>query len=145
MKNIQCRMVEWFTNYELEGVWKEVSMAWSRYCASILLKELRKTTNILSQYSRSYVQDSKQASSEYKYGALYLPSTRWPVSSSFYKLGSIYHFRKYGISYTHYFWTNIRFLDIIHRPVTQTVFCLRLQVKPSQLGPIDRASPCLRT
>jgi hypothetical protein len=24
-------------------------------------------------------------------------------------------------------------------------FCLRLQVKPTQLGPVDRASPCLRT
>jgi hypothetical protein len=45
------------------------------------------------------------------------------------------------------------FLDIIHRPVlskiivlfifqnnvSETEFCLRLQVKPTQLGPIDRA------
>jgi hypothetical protein len=27
--------------------------------------------------------------------------------------------------------------------VSETGFCLRLQVKPTQLGPIDRASPCL--
>jgi hypothetical protein len=47
-------------------------------------------------------------------------------------------------------------LDIIHRPlfikkhrpvyfskhnVSETEFCLRLQIKPTQLGPIDRASP----
>jgi hypothetical protein len=51
------------------------------------------------------------------------------------------------------------FLDIIHRPVfiqntvlfifqnsvSETGFCLRLQVKPTQLGRIDRASPSLRT
>jgi hypothetical protein len=52
------------------------------------------------------------------------------------------------------------FLDIIHRPafilntvlfilqkheVSETGFCLRLQVKPIQLGPIDWASPYLRT
>jgi hypothetical protein len=51
-------------------------------------------------------------------------------------------------------------LDIIHRPViiwkycpvyfskhnvSETGFCLRLQVKPTQLGPINRASPYLRT
>jgi hypothetical protein len=50
------------------------------------------------------------------------------------------------------------FLDIIqclvlskNRPVyfskhnvSETGFCLRLQVKPTQLGPIDRDSPCLR-
>jgi hypothetical protein len=29
--------------------------------------------------------------------------------------------------------------------VSETGFCLRLQVKPTQLGPIDRASPYLRT
>jgi hypothetical protein len=28
--------------------------------------------------------------------------------------------------------------------VAETGFCLRLQVRPTQLGPIDRASPCLR-
>jgi hypothetical protein len=52
--------------------------------------------------------------------------------------------------------TNIMFLDIIHwssclylkhRPVyfpkhsvSETGFCLRLQAKPTQLGPIDKAS-----
>jgi hypothetical protein len=29
--------------------------------------------------------------------------------------------------------------------VSETGFCLRLQVKPTLLGPIDRASPYLRT
>jgi hypothetical protein len=61
------------------------------------------------------------------------------------------------------FWISymfIIFLDIIHRPVfmykhcpvyiskhsvSETGFCLRLQVKPTQLGPIDRAGPYLRT
>jgi hypothetical protein len=53
--------------------------------------------------------------------------------------------------------TNIMFLDIIHRPdfiwnqrpvyfskhnVSETGFCVCLQIKPTQLGPIDRASPC---
>jgi hypothetical protein len=44
------------------------------------------------------------------------------------------------------------FLDIVRRPVyifkhnvSETDFCLRLQVKPVQLGPIARASPYLRT
>jgi hypothetical protein len=39
------------------------------------------------------------------------------------------------------------FPNIIHRPViylkrnvSETGFCLRLQAKPTQLGPIDRAS-----
>jgi hypothetical protein len=55
--------------------------------------------------------------------------------------------------------TNIMFLDIIHRPVffykylvyitkhniSETGFCLHLQVKPTQLGQISRASPYLRT
>jgi hypothetical protein len=51
-------------------------------------------------------------------------------------------------------------LDIIHRPVfiqkhrhdyiskhnvSETGFCLRLQVEPTRVGPIDRASPHLRT
>jgi hypothetical protein len=51
------------------------------------------------------------------------------------------------------------FLDIIHPPVyiykhrsvyitkhnvSETGFCLRLHVKPTQLGPLDRASPYLR-
>jgi hypothetical protein len=41
---------------------------------------------------------------------------------------------------------------IVHRPVyylrrnvTETGFCLRLQVKPTQLGPINRASRFLLT
>jgi hypothetical protein len=29
--------------------------------------------------------------------------------------------------------------------VSETGFCLRLQVEPTQLGPIDRATPYLRT
>jgi hypothetical protein len=52
------------------------------------------------------------------------------------------------------------FFDIIHRPlfiqkprpvyfpehnVSETGFCLRLQVKHTQLGPIDRANPYLWT
>jgi hypothetical protein len=48
--------------------------------------------------------------------------------------------------------TNIMFQDIIHRPVfiqkhkvSETGFCLRLQVERTQLGPTDRASPRLRT
>jgi hypothetical protein len=44
------------------------------------------------------------------------------------------------------------FSDIIHRlvhflkkhNVSETGFCLRPQVKPTQLDPIDRASPYLR-
>jgi hypothetical protein len=47
----------------------------------------------------------------------------------------------------------IVFFNIIHRPVflfkhanvSKTGLCLRLQVEPTQLGPIDRASPYLRT
>jgi hypothetical protein len=45
---------------------------------------------------------------------------------------------------------NIMFLDIICRlvyiskyDVSETGFCLRLQVNPNQMGPIDRASPYL--
>jgi hypothetical protein len=45
------------------------------------------------------------------------------------------------------------FLDIIHclvhflknHNVSETGFCLHPQVKPTQLDPIDRASPYLRT
>jgi hypothetical protein len=44
------------------------------------------------------------------------------------------------------------FLVIIHRPVyitehnvSETGFSLRLQMEPTQLGPIHRASPYLRT
>jgi hypothetical protein len=43
-------------------------------------------------------------------------------------------------------------LDIIHRPVfylehnvSETGFCLRLQVEPTKLGPKDEASFCLRS
>jgi hypothetical protein len=43
------------------------------------------------------------------------------------------------------------FLDIFRRPVyiskcnvSETGFCLRLQGKPAQLGPIDRVSPYFR-
>jgi hypothetical protein len=46
----------------------------------------------------------------------------------------------------------IAILDIIHRPVfclkrdfSETEFCLRLQVESTQLGLIDKASPCLHT
>jgi hypothetical protein len=45
--------------------------------------------------------------------------------------------------------TNIMFLDIIQRPVyisknvSETGSCLHLQVKRTQLGPINRASPYL--
>jgi hypothetical protein len=50
----------------------------------------------------------------------------------------------------------IVFLDIIHRPVIflllllfhnipETEFCLCLQIKHTQLGPIDGASPYIRT
>jgi hypothetical protein len=46
----------------------------------------------------------------------------------------------------------ITIMDIIHCPVfyskhnvSETAFCLNLQVEPAQLGPIDRASFCLRT
>jgi hypothetical protein len=48
--------------------------------------------------------------------------------------------------------TNIMFLGIIHRPVhiskhkfSETGFSLRLLVKPTQLGQINRASRYLRT
>jgi hypothetical protein len=47
---------------------------------------------------------------------------------------------------------NIIFLDIIHRPfyllkhnISETGFCLHVEVKPTQLGPVNRASPYLRT
>jgi hypothetical protein len=51
------------------------------------------------------------------------------------------------------FWTLSMVLSLSkNRPVyfwkhnvSKTGFCLRLQVKPTQLGPIDRASPYLRT
>jgi hypothetical protein len=43
------------------------------------------------------------------------------------------------------------FLDIIHHlsvikdTTFQSGFCLRLQVKPTMLGPVNGASPCLWT
>jgi hypothetical protein len=52
--------------------------------------------------------------------------------------------------------SNIMFLDTIHhlclkhhpvyfsKYVSETGFCLRLQEEPTQLGPIDRASPYLQ-
>jgi hypothetical protein len=40
--------------------------------------------------------------------------------------------------------TIIVFLDVIHRPVSETGFYLCLQVEPTQLSPLDRASPYLR-
>jgi hypothetical protein len=52
------------------------------------------------------------------------------------------------------FWTLAIVLIVClkHRPVfiqkhnvSKTGFCLRLQVTPTQIGPIDRASPYLRT
>jgi hypothetical protein len=50
-----------------------------------------------------------------------------------------------------YIYITITILDIIHRPVfyltykvSETSFCLRLQVEDPQLGPTDRASLCLR-
>jgi hypothetical protein len=50
-----------------------------------------------------------------------------------------------------YLCTNIMFLDIIiilfilQNNVSETGFCRHLQLKPTQLGPINRASPYLRT
>jgi hypothetical protein len=45
-----------------------------------------------------------------------------------------------------YFWTLsiVLFLFETHK-VSETGFCLRLQVEPNQLGPIDKASPYFRT
>jgi hypothetical protein len=40
--------------------------------------------------------------------------------------------------------STVLFLFKTHN-VSETGFCLHLQVKPTQLGPIDRASPSLRT
>jgi hypothetical protein len=49
-----------------------------------------------------------------------------------------------------YFFTTITILDIIHLPVfylprgvSETGYCLCLQVEPTRLGPLDRASFCL--
>jgi hypothetical protein len=71
------------------------------------------------------------------------------------------YFSKYSFSFTEHtyyaqllcFWTLSIVLSLSkkHRPVyfskhnvSETGFCLRLQVKPTQLGPIDRASPYLQ-
>jgi hypothetical protein len=44
------------------------------------------------------------------------------------------------------FWTLPTILFLIFRNnISETGFCLRLQVKPTQLGPLDRTSPYLRT
>jgi hypothetical protein len=41
------------------------------------------------------------------------------------------------------FLSKITVLFIFQNNVSETGFCLRLQVKYTQLGPIDRATPCL--
>jgi hypothetical protein len=38
----------------------------------------------------------------------------------------------------------MKLLDIVHRLVSESDFCLRLQVNPTQFGTIDRAGPYLR-
>jgi hypothetical protein len=44
------------------------------------------------------------------------------------------------------FWTLSIILFLFNTPnVSETGFCLRLQVKPAKLGPIDRANPYLWT
>jgi hypothetical protein len=43
------------------------------------------------------------------------------------------------------FWTLSTVLFIFKNNVSETGLCLRLQVKHIRLGPIDRASPYLRT
>jgi hypothetical protein len=43
------------------------------------------------------------------------------------------------------FWTSSIDLFLCKNNVSETEFCLRLQVEPTQMGQIDRASPCLRT
>jgi hypothetical protein len=52
---------------------------------------------------------------------------------------------KYGYNYC--FWTLSIVLFYLFKTynVSETGFCLRLKVKPTQLGPIDRASPYLQT
>jgi hypothetical protein len=45
-----------------------------------------------------------------------------------------------------YIYITINILDIyLKNDVSETGFCLRLQVKPTELGAIDIASLCLRT
>jgi hypothetical protein len=43
------------------------------------------------------------------------------------------------------FWILSIFLFLFKTHVSETGFCLHLQVKPIQLGPTDRASPYLQT
>jgi hypothetical protein len=57
-------------NDELERIWKEAPVAYSRYYPSICLEKLRKTTKTLSQNSRSPVRDSNLALSKYMSRAL---------------------------------------------------------------------------
>jgi hypothetical protein len=40
---------------------------------------------------------------------------------------------------------SLKCLFSVSKHVSETGFCFRIQVKPTQLGPIDRASPYLRT
>jgi hypothetical protein len=39
----------------------------------------------------------------------------------------------------------IQYPNFIHNTVSETGFCLHLEVEPTQLGQIDRANLCLRT
>jgi hypothetical protein len=36
------------------------------------------------------------------------------------------------------------YIQLLEQNVSETGFCLRHQVEPTQLGPFHRASPCLR-
>jgi hypothetical protein len=47
------------------------------------------------------------------------------------------------INHRHFFYLKYRAVYFSNN-VSETGFCLRLQVKPTQLGPIDRAIPHLR-
>jgi hypothetical protein len=65
---------------------------------------------------------------------------------------SIYKIYKFVMIQILCFWTLSIILSlsrntvvfIFQNNVSETGFCLRLQVKPTQLGPIDRASPEIR-
>jgi hypothetical protein len=59
---------------------------------------------------------------------------------------NIQHFtsKSYVLLQTLYFSTVSIVLLLLKNNISKTLFCLRLQVKPTQLGAIDRASPCLR-
>jgi hypothetical protein len=59
-----------------------------------------------------------------------------------------------GVGYTNFinkrsktqvlcFWTLSIILFLFKSNISETGFCPHLQVKPTQLGPFDRASPCL--